>query len=1105
MTSWTLAIRSLRFHARSHLGSLLGAAVGSGVLVGALVVGDSVRGSLRAMAISRLGRVELAMASNDRLFRQKLADDIGASLDATTAPVLQILGTATTGDADARANRVHVMGVDQRFWELAGDPPSFSAISPDSVVINRALADQLQTKTGESLLLRVRKPSALSQDAPLSPSEDTLVAVRLNVQAVVSDSEFGRFSLHASQIPPFNAFVALPTLASRAGVTNQANLLLIGPKRGEGNTAITLDSATKALRENWTLADAELKLQELPNGNGAELRSDRVFIDSPASRAAFAADSEARGVLTYFVNEMRIGERTTPYSMVTAMGAPIVPEEMAENEILLNQWLADDLGAKVGDELTMAYYVVGLARALEERRETFRVGGIIPMQGAAADPTLMPDFPGLTDAENCRDWDTGFPIELSQIREKDNAYWEEHRGTPKAFVTLAAGQRLWGNRFGDLTSVRFGDRAVGTDLERQIRDALDPASVGLQFEPVRESALAASSQSQDFGQLFLGFSFFLIIAALMLMALLFQFGIEQRTSEVGVLLALGFKPGKVRLLFLREGAVIGIMGGLLGVFGGTGYARAMLYGLSTVWRDAVGTSALGYHASPATLIIGGVSGAGVAILTIWLALRKQARQPAHQLLSEGPADESPSLSGAGWTKRRTDLISRLCLIAAGGLIVLTGMPEGLAGAETFFFAGTLLLAAGIAQCASILTSLGASGTSAKIAFAHLAVRNATRKRKRSLATIGLLACGSFLVMSIGVFRLESGAGAAKRSSGTGGFALIGEATHPVVQDLNTQSGRDSFGIDSADLAGVEVVPFRVLDGEDASCLNLNRAQKPRLLGVQPELLAKRGAFTFAKVVEEAPLEDRWLLLKSGKQATVVPAIGDQASIQWALGKKVGDTLDYTDEQGNEFKIRIVASVANSILQGSLLIDESAFIERYPSTSGYRMFLMDAPGEKMEIVSKVLSRALRDFGLEIEPAVRRLAAFNAVQNTYLSTFQVLGGLGLLLGSVGLGVVVLRNVLERRSELALLLAVGFGSNALRWCVLSEHGVLLLLGLCVGAVAAFVAVLPAVIAPGAQLPYVSLTLTLALVLLSGIVWTWVAARFALRGKLLDALRNE
>ena len=67
--------------------------------------------------------------------------------------------------------------------------------------------------------------------------------------------------------------------------------------------------------------------------------------------------------------------------------------------------------------------------------------------------------------------------------------------------------------------------------------------------------------------------------------------------------------------------------------------------------------------------------------------------------------------------------------------------------------------------------------------------------------------------------------------------------------------------------------------------------------------------------------------------------------------------------------------------------------------------------------------MQDVGLELTPAAQRLAQFNAVQNTYLGTFQVLGGLGLLLGSVGLGIVVLRNVLERRGELAVLLAVGF----------------------------------------------------------------------------------
>ena len=237
----------------------------------------------------------------------------------------------------------------------------------------------------------------------------------------------------------------------------------------------------------------------------------------------------------------------------------------------------------------------------------------------------------------------------------------------------------------------------------------------------------------------------------------------------------------------------------------------------------------------------------------------------------------------------------------------------------------------------------------------------------------------------------------------------------------------------------------------------------------------------------------------------VPAIGDANSIQWALGKKIGDTLDYTDEHGRAFKLRLVGAVGNSILQGNLIIDETEFVKRFPSESGYRMFLLDAPSNRVAEVSATLSRALQDVGLEMTPTVQRLNAFNAVQNTYLGTFQILGGLGLLLGSAGLGVVVLRNVLERRGELAVLLTMGFRRRSLQRLVLTEHGALLGLGLGVGIVAAAVAVLPALLSPERHLPYVSLALTLGGVLLNGVLWTWVAIRYALRGNLLEALRNE
>jgi ABC-type antimicrobial peptide transport system permease subunit len=375
--------------------------------------------------------------------------------------------------------------------------------------------------------------------------------------------------------------------------------------------------------------------------------------------------------------------------------------------------------------------------------------------------------------------------------------------------------------------------------------------------------------------------------------------------------------------------------------------------------------------------------------------------------------------------------------------------------------------------------------------------------------------------------------AGKRSSGTGGFALYGESTLPVLHDLNSEDGRRAYGLDTGALESVEFVPFRVHDGDDASCLNLNRPQNPRLLGVRPEALQERDAFTFAEVMYDSLNERPWLLLKDNDEDDIVNAIGDQNTVSWSVGKSVGDRLMYTDERGQTFYIKIVGAIANSILQGGFIISEDEFIRRFPSESGYRVFLVDFPSEKSPLtplfqrgelerllsqkgeaiddsknvleISKTLTLSLQDVGLELIPTPDRLADFNTLQNTYLSIFQSLGGLALLLGSLGLGIVVLRNVMERRSELALLRAVGFANRSLRWLILSEHWLLLLMGLASGVISGLVAALPALRSPGADIPYASLILTLFAILFNGGLWTWLAARLALRAPLLAALRNE
>ena len=863
--------------------------------------------------------------------------------------------------------------------------------------------------------------------------------------------------------------------------------------------------------------------------------------DGPSDVAFAQLVTNGVRVLTYLANLIGAGDRSTPYSMVTAADGPFVPVDMRDDEILVNQWLADDLAVKAGDAVTLSYYVVDSGSRLVERTNTFRVRQIVPLKGLYADRTLMPEFPGLAKAESTHDWDAGFPL-VFPIRDKDEAYWKAYRGTPKAFVTLAAGQAMWANRFGTLTAIRYDvptNTFASTCREAVYRNLLAnlrPEDVGLHFEPVREQALRSAAQSQDFGQLFLGFSLFLVVAALLLMALLFQLGVEQRVTEIGILLALGLTPKQVRRLMLVEGVALALVGGVVGLLGGIVYAKAMLWALTTVWRSAIGGAELRFYVTATSLLIGISASTVVAALTIWLTLRKQARQPARELLEgEVQSPKSRVQSRGAW----------VALTAAGAAAAIVGwaLVSGRnADPGVFFGAGALLLVSGLSAASAWLdklawarsrvsdkagrdasprhpfphedgrlgeASLPSTGEYGKLTLSGLGVRGCARRRKRSLATIALLACGSFVIVAIGVFRLDANRDATQRDSGTGGFALIGESTMPVVQDLNTRAGREFYGLGAEQLASVNVVPLRVREGDVASCLNLNRAQKPRLLGVKPELLA--GRFTFANAAKGLDRHQGWELIRhrsSQSAATAtgeIPAIGDANSIEWALGKEVGDTIDYTDEQGRAFKLRLVGAVANSILQGSLLIDEAEFTRRFPGESGCRMFLIDAPSNSAAQVSATLSRAMQDAGLELTPAAERLNEFNSVQNTYLSTFQILGGLGLLLGSAGLGVVVLRNVLERRGELGLLVAVGFRRRLLYRLVLSEHGVLLCAGLGIGIAAAAVAVLPAILSPGTQLPYGSLALTLAAVLLNGLLWTWLATGYALRGNLLAALRNE
>jgi ABC-type lipoprotein release transport system permease subunit len=1086
MKPLTLILRGARYYWRTHLGVVLGAALGAMVLTGALLVGDSVTATLRAQALARVGKANVAMTGADRFFRTELAREI----EPTSAALILLRGSVARADGASRINQAQVLGVDDAFWKLA--PGEASPLPADALALNERAAAQLKIAPGETVIVRVEKPGLFSRDAPLSGEENEVVAIRAKVGRVLTDAEFGRFGLQASQVPPFTVFVPRALLQQKLALQDRANVALFAKTN---SAAVVQQAAT----QRWRLSDASLEIRDVPTG-GMELRTPRVFLDPPVVEAASAAkDGRRIDALTYFVNELRAGDKATPYSMVTAVdtaSSGFLPAKLADGEMVISQWLADDLGISVGGEVAVKYYVMGERRQLEEKARKFTVLAVLPMDEPQLNTSWMPDFPGLTDKANCRDWKPGFDFDSTKMRDKDQAYWEKFRGTPKAFVNLKVGQEMWGNRWGNVTSIRWPAGTDKAEIEKALRVKLTPEQLGFQFIPLREQALAATNAPVDFGELFVSFSFFLIIAAAVLTGMLFVFSLEQRNAEAGLLLALGLRPRQVRRLFLVEGAVLAVVGSVLGAFGGVLYTKLVLRALATVWSGAVGAVQFAFVLPPATLAIGMTSGVVVALLAMWLASRRQLRHSARELLTGEISDQS-AVRG----KRRGSGIAGPAALGVLCLVAALSIPFFTKDAEAFFGAGALLLIAGLAFALGWLRRLAGAVTGGLDAISQLGLRNAARRRGRSLATIAVLASGVFMVVAVDSFRHAPPKDGETSDPGTGGFALVGESALPIYEDLNTAKGREAYGLSDATMQGVRVVPLRVREGDDASCLNLNRALQPRMLGVKPEEFVERSAFL------RSPKDDGWqrLARKPTGDDDSVPGIVDATTLQYALQKKLGDTIEYRDERGKPFNVRLVATVSGSILQGLILISEHSFVEKFPGNGGYRYFLIDCPREKTEAVRAELSRALTDRGLELTSTAQRLADFQAVENTYLSIFQALGGLGLLLGSAGLAIVVARNVLERRREFGLLEAVGFRPRQLRTLVFAEHRWLIGAALLIGTASALVAVWPNLAQKSGGFPLREMALLLAGLVLGCLFWTWLATRLALRGSGVAALRSE
>ncbi|MCI0418799.1 MAG: FtsX-like permease family protein [Acidobacteria bacterium] len=1161
MTTFNLVRRSLTHYWRTNLAMTLGVATAVAVLAGALLVGNSVRGSLRDLFLGRLGRASVVISAS-HYFPEDLSTRVESQpgfhdLFASVCPMIVTQGVVTHQESGRRAGEVRVYGVDERFWQFHQQPGSApSGFSQRQALVSLRLAQEAGIQPGDSILLRLEVPSEIPAESLHGRKDSRGRTVRLNASQVVPTGGLGEFSLSAEQQSVSAIFVPLKRLQRELEQEEKVNYLLVsetvsrsvdfgGASGGVGpalqeivNQAARLEDLGVRLRL-LPAATAGTREKEAPGYLSLE-RTSTLLDEHLIAKAKQSGDRvgfEPMPILTYLANRIRSGGRVIPYSLVAAVELGILRTQMAADKrpepnsamppVWLNSWAAEDLNAKAGDTVSLEYYVWQDEGRLLTRTVEFQLAAVLPIQGLAADRNLAPEYPGISDSDTLSDWDPPFPMDLGLVRPKDEAYWKQYRATPKAFVSLEEGQKLWQSRFGQLTSLRFIPRASSTgDLSRRaaalgasLRAELSPFDMGFVLLPVRTEGLAASRGATDFGEYFTYFSFFLVASALLLATLFFRLGIEQRLREAGLLKALGFAPSQIRNLFLSEGLLLACAGSVGGMLSALVCGYVLIYGLRTWWVGAVGTTDLSLHVSSRSLLTGGIAGVLSAAACIGWTLHRLMPASPRGLLSgswtfgarQDQRTAPPRRFGVARSLRFSPWVAGVICLLMGGVLLLAAVAHKLGQAGGFFGAGALFLVSFLFFQSYYLqrTPPGILQGRGAWAVARLGFRSATDRPGRSLLCIALIAAAAFIIVAVEAFRREPLTSVQDRHSGSGGFALAGQSLLPVFYKWNTPEGLEALGFSGKEielLGKATVARFRVRPGEDSSCLNLFQPRNPRIVAPAPEFLAEqRFAFQQSLASDDTERRNPWLLLNKGFPDGAIPVIGGANSLAYVLHLKLGEDWVLQREGLSPMRLRVVGALADSLFQRELLMSEENFKRLFPDQQGYRFFLFDLPPGQGAEVTELLETRLADYGLDVFSTADRLASFHRVENTYLSTFQALGGFGLLLGTLGLAVVLVRNLLERRRELALLRAVGYTQRHLAAMVLAENVFLLFWGIATGASCAVLAILPALSARGWALPVFSLAWLLLSVWLGGLSASLLATRAALRSPLLESLRTE
>ncbi len=948
ITVKTFASASFAYYVKSSFLLAIFFAIVTGVLFAALISGDSLKMSLAKKVEDRLGKIAAYAYSSSGLFDEKIF----------AANAVKLLKIDCAGVNFSKTLKLSLNGVDENFWNLA-DQRLSPNLKNGNVAINERIANALGLSIGDEFVVSFVLPNLLNKEHLFSDSQDNIRSVSLKVSAILSAENFSDFGFEDSQIPSANVFCSLDFLQEICGVEGKINYILSDKT-----------SDISKIYNKFSYKDFSLEIE----GDVVKCRS--WFLPKLLQSDRFK--DFGKFSLAWFIDEFKVNSKTSPYGFALGMTG------IAPSKAQINAELAKDLSAKVGDKIVIEYFYSDNFGVLKKGSFSFEIEKIFDMKIAESMRGILPHFEGLTNADECSQWKSKVPIDFEKVRKEDEYYWKHYSYAPKILISYEDAKTLWASSYGSASALKI-DVSKLSYFKKSFEN-LTLAEAGFNVINPWESSIKAAKSGTDFDSLFLGLSFFVILAALILQQLFISLILHLRRNDISQFVYFGFSKKLIYKIFFYEFFMAMLCGLFLGILLGILLGKMLIFALGNVWSGVSMGANIEFYLSMKTLIFTVFTSFIIFVLNLKYALFKAFQRPKQKDVRHN---------------KKSIAYPILVLLLILALLILGLGVEVLwikATASLLILLTSIFLLNFIFSNALFLNSLRMN---------RLSTLSYLRNKRIMLPLTSVIMLAMFLIFIVGLNNFAS-ENLDKPSSASGGFTYYLESILPITLPLK---------------ADKNVLPIKVMDASKADCLNLTSPTTPQVMGLDWRFLESKGSFSFAGKWANAK-ESAWALLSETLPNNEVPALVDSGSLMWILKKKLGDVIEYSAD-GKIWKLKIVGALEPSILQGSLIISDENFMKIWKNIGSTKIILADKTDS---INSEKLLLEYKKFYPIIETSTARMEKFNALQNAYLRIFLQLGIIAILLAATGMVIMARASIIDSEASYVFLKSAGWNIEML-----------------------------------------------------------------------------